>query len=94
MNFWKLHNLNAKSIKKTLKNYNIIAINCLQNKGSLKGSISLVVKIEDAIKTAAFCSDFGLVNTLGESPIVRHSSNTYYDFGALYMNDEMFKELN
>ena len=94
MNFSKLHNLNAKSIKNTLKNYNIIPINCRQNNGSLKGSISLVVKIEDATKTATFCSEFGLVNTLGKNPIVRPSSNTYYDFGSLYMSDEMFKELN
>lgn len=94
MNFTKLYPLNAKAIKKTLGCYEIKPISLRQGRGSLKGSISLMVRVEDAQEVASICANLGMVNTLGKNPIVRPTSQNYYDFGSLYMSEEMYKEIN
>jgi hypothetical protein len=91
----KVHPLNAKAIKDAFKCYEIKTISCKQRStGSLKGSINLVVKTTDAVEVASICANLGIVNIFGKLLKVLPTSKPYYDFGSLYMSDEMHKELN
>ena len=89
-----LNKLNAKSIKKALKMYDVKVLRCAQCKGSAKNAINIVVDSTDGQKTVSFFNEFGIVNKGNVTPPLYNTKNDYIDFGYLYMNSEMFNELN
>ena len=86
--------LNAKSIKKALKNYGFNVLNCYKGKGTTKKALTLVIKAENCSEILNFFNEFGIVSTTGKPFTKTISSTGVFSFVGAYMSDSMFNELN
>jgi hypothetical protein len=94
MKFLNKYPLSAKNIKKAMKHYGINPLRCCKGNGATKEAALITVKAEDYDKTAKFFKEFGIVNYAGITHRKPSTSMGTADFGACYMSEEMYKELN
>ena len=90
----KTFKLNAKAIRKALKNYGIKVRRCVNGKGSMRNAVLIVVDAAFVSETMAFFNEFGVVNSLGKphkKPSTRFGTA---DFSACFMSEKMYNELN
>jgi len=90
----KLNGLNAKSIKKALKANGINVISCMNGKGTSKTATYITIDtccVDDAL---SFFNELGIVSATGAPHTRRKSSRSEYTFGACFMSQEMYSELN
>ena len=88
------HQLNAKAIKKALKNEGIKVVSCKACTGSVSKAIYIVVSTKDAEKAAVFFKNAGIVGSRGSELKARKTRYDDYEFGYCYMSNEMYNELN
>ncbi len=89
-----LHELNATSIKKALTSYGVNVLNCYKGKGTTKKATYIVVSTSDLDLALHAFTELGIVNCGGNTHKKMKCSCESFDFGACYMSDSMFNELN
>ena len=86
--------LNAKAIKKALKGEGIKVECCKKCYGSQKGAAYIATSVVNLEKTVWTLNNMGIVDGSGHSIKLGTTNYDWYDFGACYMSEEMYKELN
>jgi hypothetical protein len=90
----KLYPLNAKSLKKSLKDYGVKVYRCKQGQGSVKNGVQVVVAESDLNKVAEFFLNIGVVDCRGNVPTGGQTVLGQTELSYLYMSEEMYNELN
>lgn len=90
----KTFKLNTQAIRKALKNYGIKVRRCVQGTGSQKNATLITVDAEFLAETIAFFNEFGIVNIMGKPHRMPSTRFGTADFGACYMSEKMYNELN
>ena len=89
----KLYKLNAKAIRKALKNYGIKVLRCRMGKGSKRNALDIVINNDYAAATLSFFNEFGIVGITGKphKVITKLSGITQF---TCFMSEDMYNELN
>ena len=90
----KQNELNASAIKKALKNSFVNVISCYKGKGTTKNATYITIDYKDIDTCLEVFLNLGIVNCLGEFHKKFKCASGIYDFGACYMSDAMYQELN
>jgi len=87
--------LNAVALKKGLKNSLINVLKCYKGRGTTKKATYIVIDSKDVDRCLETFLNLGIVSATGKPHFkLKYTDGKPYDFGACYMTDEMYNELN
>jgi len=91
-----LHALNTKSLRKSLKDSGIEVVKCHKGKGSSKNAVYISVTCRTAESAVKMLRNIGVVSATGKAHFLLSISDYdgVYSFGACYLSDEVFSEMN